>query len=67
MPRILWSEPRVRDFVVTGRDENGLPGAATGRERLPQRVAHVAHSGNRSLPVAAPGAGGRHQPGSDFE
>ena len=31
-------------------------GAATGRERLPESATTVALAGNRSLPVAAPGA-----------
>ncbi len=42
------------------------PGAATGRERLPERAAPVAQSSNRSLPVAAPGAGDHLPAGVGF-
>ncbi len=43
----------MRDFTADER----RPGAATVRERLPERAAGVAHSSNRSLTVAAPGPG----------
>ena len=38
-----------------------MPCSATGRERLPAGAWQVAHSGNRSLPVAAPGSSAGQQ------
>ncbi len=40
---------------MTRGDEDRQPGAATGRERLPEWATSLAYSVNRSLPVAAPG------------
>ena len=51
---------------ATWRDENGCPGAATGRKRLPEREAQVAHSSNRSLTVAAPEPDSHPPAGSGF-
>ena len=56
-PAVIRLCGRGMSIYLDALRPGGRPGAATVRERLPEGAAHVAHSSNRSLPVAAPGSG----------